>query len=189
MDGTEANTGTDQAFSDFVAARWPALVRSAFLLTGDRAAAEDLVQTALAKTYVSWGKLRVQEAAESYVRRSMVTTHISWWRRHRGRESLTDRLPERRDHGDGDLESVVARSSFWPHLAQLPRGQRTVIVLRYYEDLTEGQAAAMLGVSVGTVKSQASRAMQTLRAAMEQDATHEPAGRPSQATQSRRWTR
>lgn len=188
MDGTRTSGSTDEVFSQFVAARWPALVRSAFLLTGNRSSAEDLVQTALAKAYASWGRIRVPEAAEAYVRRSMVTTHISWWRRHRGRESLTDRPPERGD-GGADLESVVARSSLWPHLAKLPRGQRAVIVLRYYEDLTEGQAAAMLGISVGTVKSQTSRAMHTLRSAMEQDAAHEPTGPPSQGPQSRRWPR
>ena len=158
----------DGPFSAFVSARWPALVRTAYLLTGNRAAAEDLVQTALAKTYAAWGRIREPEAAEAYVRRTMMTTHLSWWRKHRGRESVVAEAPERDRSGSMDpLETVVARSTLWPHLVQLPKGQRAVIVLRYYEDLTEAQTAQVLGCSVGTVKSQTSRALRTLRSAMQ----------------------
>jgi RNA polymerase sigma-70 factor (sigma-E family) len=157
----------DQRFSDFVAARWPALVRTAYLLTGDRADAEDLVQASLAKTYAAWGRIRVPEAAEAYVRRTMATTHVSWWRRHRGRVLSVAQPPEPpAPDGVGPLETLLARSALWPHLGRLPRGQRAVIVLRYYEDLTEAQTADALGVSVGTVKSQTSRALAALRAAL-----------------------
>jgi RNA polymerase sigma-70 factor, ECF subfamily len=160
-------TPPDELFIQFVAARWPALYRTAYMLTGERAEAEDLVQTALAKTFAARGKIRQIEAVEGYVRRTMVTTHTSRWRRHRGREVLTNEPPERL-HGaaTAELDGVVARTTLWPHLSQLPVGQRTVIVLRYYEDLTEAQAAQMMGCSVGTVKSQTSRALATLRNAL-----------------------
>jgi len=160
----------DDAFASFVAARWPALLRSAYLLTGDRGQAEDLVQSALARTYVAWARV---EAPEAYVRRAMVNTHTSWWRRHRDRETVTDVLPEPRGRGAAldAVETVVARSTLWPHLARLPRGQRTVVVLRFYEDLTEAQTADLLGISIGTVKSQTSRAMAALRAALTETPT------------------
>jgi RNA polymerase sigma-70 factor (sigma-E family) len=161
----------DEEFSAFVAARLGALVRTAFLLTGNAGQAEDLVQTALTRTYVQWRRVGGQPTTEAYVRRAMVNTYTSWWRRHRGRESLV------RDFVEGaptdlpdDLEAVLARSMLWPHLARLPRGQRAVVVLRYYEDLTEAQIAQALGISPGTVKSQCSKGLSNLRAALEHEA-------------------
>jgi RNA polymerase sigma-70 factor (sigma-E family) len=167
----------DEEFTAFVASRWTALLRTGYLLTGSRAAAEDLVQTALTKTYVGWHRLRDVGAAEPYVKRTMVTTYTSWWRQHRGRESSVAALPERpgvRTIPTDELEAVVTRSVLWPHLAALPRGQRAAVVLRFYEDLSEAETAAALGCSVGTVKSQTHRALATLRAAMAEPVTAGP---------------
>lgn len=160
----------DAEFASFVAARWGSLLRVAYLLTGDRVAAEDLVQAALTKTYVAWPRLRDRATAEPYVKRTMVTTYTSWWRRHRGREASVAE-PDGRPLAPGrtpddDLEAALHRSLLWPHLARLPRGQRAAVVLRFYEDLSEAETAAVLGCSTGTVKSQTHRALTTLRAAL-----------------------
>ena len=171
----------DEEFSAFVAARWTALLRVGYLLTGNRSSAEDLVQAALTKTYVAWHRLRDVEAAEPYVKRTMVTTYTSWWRRHRGRESSVADVPDRagvRTVPVDELEAVVTRSVLWPHLAALPRGQRAAVVLRFYEDLSEAETATVLGCSVGTVKSQTHRALASLRAAMTDPVSAGP-GRPA----------
>ena len=149
-------------FRAYVAARSPALLRTAYLLTGSRPDAEDLLQTALAKTFLSWGRIREREALDGYVRRIMVNTRTSWWRRRKVDERPTGWLPETagRDHtADLDLHDVL-----WTALAALPPRQRAAVVLRYYEDLSEAETAAVLGVSVGTVKSTTSRALARLRA-------------------------
>lgn len=143
------------SFDAFVASRGPALWRSAWLLTGDSGRAEDLVQTALAACYGRFERLG--DGFEAYVRRSMYHTYCSWWRRKWRAEVPTGRLPETAstdDHAHLDL----ARA-----LAELPRAQRAVIVLRYFDDQTEAQTADHLGISVGTVKSHASRALASLR--------------------------
>lgn len=158
---------TADTFDDFVAARSTALWRSAFLLTGDRHKAEDLLQAALVKTWRRWdrigrGSSRSHETAEAYVRRALVTTYTDWWRRRWRGELPTGELPDR--GGDVDEAArVEVRRDVLTALAALPRGQRAVLVLRYFDDLTEQQTADALGVSVGTVKSQASRAMTALR--------------------------
>ena len=148
-------------FEDYVLARSPALLRTAYLLTGNRADAEDLLQTALAKTYLAWGRIRDREAVDGYVRRVLVTTQTSFWRRRRPEDPYAD-LPERpgRDaHADSDLHAAL-----WGALSGLTRKQRAAVVLRYYEDLSEAETARVLGVSVGTVKSTTSRALASLRA-------------------------
>ncbi len=152
-----------EGFGAFVTERSPALVRSAWLLTGDRATAQDLVQTALAKTWVRWDRVVRQEAPEGYVRRVMVTTYLSWRRRRWHGELPTDTVPERaaeRDlFGEAELRATVRAA-----LDELPRRQRAVVVLRYFDDLTEAQTAQALGCSVGTVKSQSAKALAKLRA-------------------------
>jgi RNA polymerase sigma-70 factor (sigma-E family) len=147
---------------DFVAARGQALLRTAYLLTGDRQLAEDLVQAALEKVFRRWGTIRVAAAAEAYVRRTMYREQVSVWRRRRVPELLARAVPEPRraaDAGDRVEDRLLLRTA----LQELPPGQRTVVVLRYFEDLTEQQAADVLGVSVGTVKSQAHKALARLR--------------------------
>lgn len=148
-------------FAEFAAARTPALIRVAYLLTGDQHGAEDLVQSALAKTYARWGSLRHQDP-EGYIRTVMYREQVSWWRRlARIRETVTATpadvaVPDPSTHTDLRLAMRAA-------LRRLPAAQRTVVVLRYYEDLTETQVADILGCSVGTVRSRTSRAVSRLR--------------------------
>ena len=151
----------DAEFSEYMAARQPSLLRTAYLLTGDRHTAEDLVQTALAKLYLSWDKVQRRELVDGYVRRILVNEHNSLWRRPwKKRETTTSELPDvagpadPTGHHDADL---------WALVQSLPRKQRAAVVLRYYEELSEAETAEVLGVSVGTVKSQTSRALATLR--------------------------
>jgi RNA polymerase sigma-70 factor (sigma-E family) len=150
---------SDVSFEEFVASRGRDLWRTAFLLTGDAHKAEDLVQTALMKCWRRWSSIADDGAVEAYVRRAMVTTYTDWWRRRWNSERPTEDLPDvvHRDSDGADRQDILAA------LAALPRGQRAVIVLRFYEDLTEVQAAEALGISVGTVKSQTSRALSALR--------------------------
>jgi len=154
-DGRSA--GVD-GFDAFVAARGDALWRSAWLLTGDRQLAEDLVQTALAKSWRAWTRVG-PDSYEAYVRRVLFTTYISWWRRKWRGERPTAELPERTT----TTVDTDARNDLVAALADLPRGQKAVVVLRYFEDLTEQQTADVLGINVGTVKSQCSRALTALR--------------------------
>ncbi|QSR27744.1 SigE family RNA polymerase sigma factor [Nocardioides aromaticivorans] len=148
----------DDGFDGFVAARGGALWRSAWLLTGDHQLAEDLVQTALAKSWRAWSRVGA-DGFEAYVRRVMYTTYVSWWRRKWRGERPTEHLPER----PAAVEDRDGRNDLVAALGALPRGQRAVVVLRYFEDLTEQQTATALGIGVGTVKSQCSRALATLR--------------------------
>ncbi|MGA9747829.1 MAG: SigE family RNA polymerase sigma factor [Nocardioides sp.] len=152
----------DAEFEAYMAARQPSLLRTAYLISGDRHIAEDLVQTALAKLYLSWDKVRDRQLMDGYVRRIIVNEHNSLWRRAwKKRELTTDTLPDHQTatdrHDDGQ------RDALWDFVQTLPRKQRAVIVLRYYEDLSEAEIAETLGISVGTVKSQASRALAAMR--------------------------
>ncbi|WP_309232154.1 SigE family RNA polymerase sigma factor, partial [Micromonospora tarensis] len=162
----------EEQFREFVAARSAALLRTAYLLTGDWATAEDLLQTALTKTYLAWKRLGGIDAVEPYARRVMVNTSTSWWRRRWHGERPTEVLPERA--GVDEIEQQLDRDLLWRHLKELPSRQRAVLVLRYYEDMSEAQTAAMLDISPGTVKSQASRALATLRRRMGADAPTSP---------------
>lgn len=146
-------------FEEYVATRGRALWKSAWLLTGDAQRAEDLVQTALVKCWRRWDKIAADGSVDGYVRRTLVTTFTDWHRRRWTGEVPTADLPEGWT-GDADL---AVRRDVLSALALLPRGQRAVIVLRFYDDLTEAQTAEALGVSVGTVKSQTARALKTLR--------------------------
>ena len=151
-----------EAFRAYVAARSPALLRTAYLLTGSRADAEDLLQTTLAKTYLAWDRIHERDAVDGYVRRVMVNTQTSWWRRRKVAEYATDVLPERGAERDA-TEDHALHDALWSALATLPKRQRATVVLRYYEDLSEAETAHVLGVSVGTVKSTTSRALAKLR--------------------------
>ena len=150
-------------FRSYVAARSPALLRTAYLLTGHRSDAEDLLQTALARTFLAWDRIRDREALDGYVRQVMVNTRTSWWRRRRVDAFPTDDLPEAAgSHRDftGDL---ALHDALWTALSTLSARQRAMVVLRYYEDLSEAETARVTGVSVGTVKSTTSRALVRLR--------------------------
>jgi RNA polymerase sigma-70 factor (sigma-E family) len=147
-------------FPEFVASRSGALLRTAYLLTGDRQHAEDLLQTALMRCYAHWGRV---ESPEAYVRRALVTTATGWRRRRWLGEVPTADLPERGTGPDDEVTAVDVRADVLRLLAELGPRQRAVVVLRFYEDRSESEVAALLGVSVGTVKSQASRALARLR--------------------------
>ena len=149
-----------EGFEDFVSARGQALQRFGYLLTSDWAMAEDLVQTAFARAYPRWSRIE-RDAPEAYVRKVMVNTWSSWWRRRWRGEVPAASLPDVAA-GDPYLE-VDRRQAVKSALAGLPHRQRLVLVLRYQEDLSEQQVAALLGISVGTVKSQAAKALAKLR--------------------------
>ena len=167
-----AQPTVEEEFREFVVARSAALLRTAYLLAGDWASAEDLLQTALTKTYLAWKRLGGIGAVEPYARRVLVNTATSWWRRRWHGERPTEVLPERAV--PDDLDARLERDVLWRHIRALPARQRAVLVLRYYEDLSEAQTAELLGVSVGTVKSQCARALATLRRRLEATATPAP---------------
>lgn len=151
---------SSDTFAEFVTARSPRLQRTAYLLTHDWAQAEDLLQTALVRAWSAWG--RIDGDPEPYVRRILVNVYASWWRRRwRHVEQPTSQLPERAtaDH----VSRVDKRDEVWRALGRLPRRQRTVLVLRYFEDMTEAQIADAMSISAGTVKSQAKKALEKLR--------------------------
>ncbi|QCW50008.1 SigE family RNA polymerase sigma factor [Nocardioides dongxiaopingii] len=157
---------SDEDFTELVHAAWPSLYRTAYLLLGDRAEAEDLVQSALAKTYASWGRVRSLEAAPAYARTTLVNTATSWFRRRSWRnERPTETLPDPGTVGSDPSD----RPALLAALAQLPPRQRAVVVLRYYDDLSVAETASALAISEGTVKSQTSDALTKLRALLGDD--------------------
>lgn len=157
-----AGLAQHEEFDAFVAARSTALLRTAVLLTRDVGLAEDLVQTALAKTWFAWRRIEV--TPEAYTRRVLVNTYASWWRRKWNGEQPSEELPEPGGGRAGhESARVDDRRDLWAALGRLPKRQRAIVVLRYYEDLSEQETADAMGCSVGTVKSQASRALAKLR--------------------------
>ncbi|RZS89501.1 RNA polymerase sigma-70 factor (sigma-E family) [Motilibacter rhizosphaerae] len=161
MEGVEhVERGSAPPFAEFVGARSAALLRSAWLLTGDEQRSEDLLQTALAKVWTRWDSLGADP--EPYVRRVMYTTFVSWWRRKWRDEVPSDVVPEVPVAGDA-ADAATTREVVREALRQLPRRQRAVVVLRFFEDLSELQTAELLGISPGTVKSTTSRALTKLR--------------------------
>jgi RNA polymerase sigma-70 factor (sigma-E family) len=150
---------TADGFNDFVVSRSTRLLRVAFLLTSDWAAAEDLLQSSLVKAWSAWS--RIEGDPEPYVRRILVNTHAGWWRRRWRGELPSAELPETGERGHADR--IDEREGLWQALRRLPTRQRTVLVLRYFEGLSEAEVAEAMGCSLGTVKSQASRALAKLR--------------------------
>ncbi|WRZ93219.1 SigE family RNA polymerase sigma factor [Streptomyces sp. NBC_01007] len=156
----------DEEFQSFVVGRWPRLMRTAFLLTGEQHAAEDLVQTTLEQVYVAWRRVGAADEPEAYVRRVMINAHA---RRHR--RKLKEFLAPKDDSGlarelpdSGDpIARADDRGALITALAQLPPRQRQAVVLRYWEDLSESQAAEAMGCSVGAVKSNAAKGIAKLR--------------------------
>lgn len=148
----------DTEFSEFVRATSTPLTRTAYLLTGDRELAADLVQEALVRTYVAWRRVH-REEAKAYARRTLVNLNIDRWRR---RPAVPTDVVDRVDPGDAE-QRFDDRDEVVRLLATLPPQQRRVIVLRYFDDLTEAAVAEHLGISVGAVKSAASRGLAALR--------------------------
>ncbi|PRX52656.1 RNA polymerase sigma-70 factor (sigma-E family) [Nonomuraea fuscirosea] len=147
-------------FVAFVEARSPRLLRTAYLLCRDWTQAEDLLQTALVRVWRAWG--RVGEHPDAYVSRVLVNTHLSWRRRLWRRELPTDAPPET-VVPDDEIGMTDERAVLWAALGRLPPRQRAVLVLRYFEDLPESVVAEILNCSIGTVKSQSSKALAKLR--------------------------
>lgn len=152
----------DSSFRDFFQARIVALSRVAYLLTGDAHLAEDLLQQALIRVASHWERVLAKGDPEPYVRKVLYHQHISWWRRRRRELASAGEVPEpvEADHASAVAVSLSLRQA----LARLAPRQRAVLVLRFYEDLSEEQVAAALGCSVNTVKSQARDALKRMRA-------------------------
>lgn len=153
-------------FHEFVTARWSALLRTAYLLTGDRGRGEDLVQGALVRAHRHWSKLKREGGAEAYVRKIMVNLNTDWWRRLGSREHAVESVPDAQTAADA-FAAFELHDELWTALRKLPARMRAVLVLRYFEDLSEAETAAILGCSTGTVKSQCSRGLGRLRLALE----------------------
>ncbi|MGW7254514.1 SigE family RNA polymerase sigma factor [Streptomyces sp. NPDC054834] len=153
------------SFSSYVRDRQPVLLRTARSLTANPSDAEDLLQTALTKTYVAWERIEDHRALDGYVRRALLNTRTSQWRKRKVDEFACDELPEPEPvpGGDDPAERQALHDAMWRAIGKLPARQRAMVVLRYYEDLSEAQTAEVLGVSVGTVKSAVSRALGKLR--------------------------
>ncbi|MFC5818196.1 SigE family RNA polymerase sigma factor [Nonomuraea harbinensis] len=148
-------------YDAFVEDAWSRLLRTAYLLTRDWALAEDLVQTALLKVWLAWP--RVRQEREAYTRKIVFNVYVSWWRRRWRQVELPSGEPPDRTETADRMGEADERETIWRALGRLPARQRAVVVLRFFEDMTEAQAAETLGCSVGTVKSQTSKALAKLR--------------------------
>jgi RNA polymerase sigma-70 factor (sigma-E family) len=174
-------------YTEFVTAASRQLLHAAWLLTGDRHRAEDLVQTTLARLYVAWPRVRRDDAL-AYARRVLVNLHTDWWRRRPWRERPTDAVPEQPAREDGPARADQ-RDALVRALARLGRRERAVVVLRYYVDLGEREVAQLLGISPGGVKSAASRALAKLRVSAELSDRPDPGGTSTEMTTSLGGTR
>lgn len=155
----------DTEFAAWMQARQRKLLRTAYLLTGNVHEAEDLVQTALAKVYLAWDRVSKAQSIDAYARKILINEHTSMWRRlWRQRETVSDTSTYDIPIDSPDYDGVAA--ALWDSVRSLPERQRAVVVLRYYEQLSEKEAAEALGVTVGTIKSQSSRALDTLRTSL-----------------------
>ncbi|MDF1604007.1 SigE family RNA polymerase sigma factor [Nocardioides sp. YIM 152315] len=175
-------TDRDADFTAYLQARQARLLRTAYLLTGDQHQAEDLLQTALAKLYLAWDRVHERDSVDAYVRRILVNENNSLWRRAwRRREVASSEVPDRTAVHDEYDEGRSA--AVWDVVQTLPRRARAVVVLRYYEQLTEAETAEVLGISAGTVKSQCSRALAALRERTPSDLS--PSSRPTDGKEER----
>jgi RNA polymerase sigma-70 factor (sigma-E family) len=152
-------------FDEFVNTRGPSLLRFAYLLIGDAHQAEDIVQEALARTHLRWTKIDRHDVPEAYVRKVVLRQYLSWRRRKSSTEIAVAAIPDRADQAD-EAERIAVRQQLGVLLAGLPRMQRAVVVLRYFEDRHDEDIANLLGCAPATVRSHAARGLQRLRAAM-----------------------
>ena len=158
----------EEEFRQFVQARWHSLVRTAFLLTGDQGRAEDLVQTVLVKVHRRWNHIAHTGSPYAYTRAALANESASWWRRRRVAETLGE-VPAHADRATGDAYAAYdTRDEVARAVLALPPRMRAVVVLRYFDDLSEADTAEALGMSTGSVKSQASRGLERLRAVLQQ---------------------
>ncbi|GAB3776260.1 RNA polymerase sigma-70 factor (sigma-E family) [Nocardioides ginsengisegetis] len=145
-----------EEFAEFVRAQHASLFRTAYLMTGDYQRAEDIVQTALVKVFLRWRQIQSMSQPGAYAKRIVANQTLSWWRRRSSTESVVDTLGDR--GVPGHEERVTEHDTMWRAVLQLPPRQRAVIVLRYYEDLSEAETAEVLDMAVGTVKSHSNAA-------------------------------
>ena len=168
-EGPNANSDSDsdsEQFRLFVSTRSSALLRTAYLLTGDYARAEDLLQSALIRAHRHWRRVHDTGEPEAYVRKIIVNLNTDWWRRRSSFEQVVDTATDQASHASAPdaFAEYELRDELWTALRDLPPKMRAALVLRYFEDLTEAQTAHVLDCSVGTVKSQCSRGLERLRA-------------------------
>ncbi len=166
-------TEENRSFTDFVSAEQGPLLRLAVLLAGDRGQAEDLVQTALMKSYRHWDRITRSGTPSAYVRRVLVTTHTSWRRRLSSTEQVMETVPEYADPHTGmnEHDEELRRA-----LQLLPPRMRTAVVLRFYEDLSEQRTAELMGCSASTVNTQTARGLARLRASLTVPVPRQPVG-------------
>ncbi|MGY2066938.1 SigE family RNA polymerase sigma factor [Blastococcus sp. SYSU DS0619] len=169
---------TDDGFTDFVRDHGPGLLRTACLLTGDRARGEDLAQTALARAFAHWPKVQRADSPLAYVRRMLVNSHLSWLRLLPNTEQVIAAVPDR---GDGtDLQAVHAQADeLRTALLRLSPRVRTAVVLRYFDDLSEAETARLMRCSTSTVNNHVSRGLATLRTLLNGRGAHEELSRRS----------
>jgi RNA polymerase sigma-70 factor (sigma-E family) len=167
--GSAVKAAQEESFREFVEGSWNRLLRTAYLLTGDHGAAEDLVQTALMRTYRHWGRIETYDSPEAYVRRVMANTNVSAWRRRKAIVHVVAEPPEppaRTGAGfgtDDHQDAYAVRDELWRAVQAMSPRMRTAFVLRYFEDLSEAEVASVMGCAVGTVKSQIARGLAKLR--------------------------
>ena len=172
----------EDSFTSFVAAHSATLFRTAYLMTGDYQRAEDLLQTTLVKVYQRWTRIEAMDRPVAYARRVLVNQSVSWWRRRSSHE--TPVLVGDEGTWDGKVEGVAEHERVWAAVLSLPPRQRAVMVLRYYEDLSEADIAATLDMAPGTVKSNAHAASRRLAVLLAEPAVlpeESPARRTSPA--------
>lgn len=165
-----------ETFEGFVIARRTALVRFAYLLTADLDTAQDLVQEVLARMHLKWSRTQQVHNLDAYVKKAILRQFLSWRRRRSSTEAIVAEPPEPPARADA-MEAYLERDAMWSLLARLPRQQRAVLVLRYYEDMDDATIAAELGCRPATVRSYAAHAMTKLRAAIPNPARVAPGGR------------
>ena len=170
MSAGSVETTVTADFDEWVAARGPGLLRLAYVLTGNRADAEDAVQDALSRALPRWEHIRSVGDPDAYVRRMVVNAHTSWWRRFRKRETP---VAETFTPGVAGPETHDERDRLWRACLSLPEAQRVAVVLRFYEQLEYAEIAALTGVAEGSVRSRVSRALAALRTSLGEEDDHE----------------
>lgn len=150
----------EERFTEFVRAHTASLFRTAYLMTGDYQRAEDVLQAALVRVYLHWSRVDAMDHPVAYARRVVVNQSVSWWRKRSSRESLLTLRDE--PAWDGRLDEVAEHERVWRAVLSLPRRQRAVTVLKYYEDMDQAQIAETLGMAPGTVKSHSHAAVRRL---------------------------
>ena len=164
----QQGVGLTDDFGSYVAARGPALLRLAYVLTGNHADAQDVVQDALSRALPRWDRITAADDPDAYVRRMVVNAHVSWWRKFRRRESPVEQVVVPGNGSGADDVTAVRQTNdeLWAACARLPRDQRAAVVLRYYEQLSFAEIASLTGVAEATARSRVHRGLGVLRAAM-----------------------